>query len=51
LSSPLSGADILDDLVAGMRAAEPPTRYRCQINHARPTVGRRIATRVASASA
>jgi hypothetical protein len=37
--------------VAGLRAADPPMRYRFQINHASPTVGSRISTRVATASA
>jgi hypothetical protein len=37
--------------VAGLHAAEPPTRYLCQISHASPTVGRRTATRAATASA
>ena len=52
-----SGKGYLDDsadaptAVAGLHAADPPTRYRCQISHASPTVGRRIATRVANASA
>jgi len=37
--------------VARLHAAERPARYLCQISHASPTVGRRIATRVATASA
>jgi hypothetical protein len=49
--APLSGAEILNGAVAGLRATDPPARYRFQISHASPTVGRRIATRVANASA
>ena len=49
-------ADDVLKAAPGRPAASDDTRlerdgYRCQINHASPTVGRRIATRVATASA